>query len=428
MESFNFGKVPIPVDNNYSEIKKAQKTEDEPLSQKLTISLINCLSSFYKEKNIISLENKQKINNIFIGLAVTALSANIYGHFLKKESVLNPTLDTNHSLKMETNISESTKLEITTTPTKEKSTHKTAKIIPDSIKNKSSEQASVLEKEDISMEKMQNIVEEIHLLSEILSRNEELFPSRLFSKKFLTAIKITESGLRPDAQSEKGAMGTMQIMPTTIREVIRYLNKLQRLGILESSLPQEDKLTKENIEKISTLIKSNALYGDAFGEIYLMDLFSNFQIGQAEYNVGEITKARKKILVTYNWSPDYFKKNESNEEKWPNESKAYYKKIFHYMDIISNIKIQMEKMQMLTDVFDLSPILALELKKYERELNEKSPKFDEIIKKVIQDYLITIQEMEKIKEKPLTPEEVKRLIKNFNSEVFRNHKNFIAQK
>ncbi|HBI16746.1 MAG TPA: hypothetical protein DDY52_01110, partial [Candidatus Moranbacteria bacterium] len=182
------------------------------------------------------------------------------------------------------------------------------------------------------MERVINIVEGVLSNAEKLSQDRKRFPQKLFSKKFLTALKIQESAFEIDAESGKGAVGLMQVMPRAILEVIRYLNKLERLGVVNSNLPSEDQITEKDIEKISNLIKTNGAYGEAFGKIYLMDLFYNFDIGKAEYTSDKITEAQKKILATYNWSPDDFKKYEDNEKMWPTQSTEYYQKIFRYMD------------------------------------------------------------------------------------------------
>lgn len=273
---------------------------------------------------------------------------------------------------------------------------------------------------------MARVVKEIYVLSEVLTKNEKLFPRQLFPESFLIAQGIAESDLKVDAQSGKGAIGIRQLKPNTLKEDIRYLNILKRSGIIDSSLPPEEQLTQADIEKMCELVKSDPKYGEAFGNLYLADLFSNFKIGQKDYAMGGITKARKKILVAYNWKPDRFKKYEHQEKEWFKESKNYYKKIFHYMEIIDKIEARMIEMKMLTNIHDLSPILTLEIKKYERELSEEDPRFDETIEKVMQGYLDIIFEMEKIKEKPLVPEEVKRLIDKFNPDVYRDYKNYIA--
>lgn len=419
MDKFDFGGISIPVENNHQDIRRAREFSKDNSPKEITKNLISHLSSFYKENKPLSPENRGKLNTLLIGLAVTLLSSDMNNQGPEKKPDLKTTSDTAHSFKLESE-------EIPTPAIQETK----IKLSPIEIKN---EPPSKIEKTnvslkspdknaaDASMERVINIAEEVLLNAEKLSQDQKRFPKKLFSEKFLTALKIQESGFEIDAESGKGAVGLMQVMPRAILEVIRYLNKLERLGVVSSNLPSEDQITKEHIEKISNLIKTNGAYGEAFGKIYLIDLFYNFDIGKKEYASGKITEAHKKILATYNWSPDDFKKYENNEKMWPNQSTEYYQKIFRYMDTIDNIQAQMKQMKILTDVFDLSPFLALEIKKYERELGEKNPDFEERIESVMMDYLITIKEMEEIREEPLTPEEVKKIIKNFNPEAYRNY-------
>lgn len=426
MEKFDFGGISIPVKNNYSDIRTARESRDNFIPQDSAKNLINCLSSFYRENKLLSPENRGKLNTLLISLAVTLLSSDINSHAPEKETDIKTTPDASHSLELEevsSSTIQETKFELSPIEIKNEPPSKIENRTHSSVPQKESAIKAV---EDFSMENMEDAVEEIYILSELLSKNENLFPQKLFTETLLIAQDIAESDLKIDAQSKKGAIGKGQLQPNTLKEDIRYLHILKRSKIIDISLPPEDQLTQTDIEKICDFVKTNEKYADAFKKIYLMDLFNNFKIGQKDYATGEITKARKKILAAYNWNPTSFKNHENQEKEWPTESQNYYKKIFHYMEIINKIEARMTEMKMLTHIHDLSPILTLEIKKYERELSEADPKFDETIEKVMQGYLDIISEMEKIKEKPLVPEEVKRLIDKFNPSVYKDYKNYIA--
>lgn len=431
MEKFDFGDTSIPVENNYPDIEKARASRETRSPRELATNLLKYLSSFYKETNkALSPGKKQKINKLLVGLAITTLSgSSIENHLLEKELVPVPISDSDYSFEIkevpQPNIDE---IKITLSPLKIKN-EPPGKIVNSIHSDAPQKKSTIKEVKDFSIENMEDAVEEIYVISELLTKNEKMFPPQLFSETLLIAQDIAESDLRIDAESSKGSIGKGQLQPNTLKEAIRYLHILKKSKIIDTSLPPEDQLSQTDLEKICEFVKTDAKYADAFKNIYLIELLNHHGIGQNELTKGEIKKARKKILAAYNWNPGDFKRHEKQESSWPEESQNYYKKIFHYMEIINKIKNRMAEMKMLTNVYDLSPILTLEIKKYERELSEKNPKFDKIIEEVIQDYLIEIKRMEEVKEKPLTPQEVQRLIKVFNFDISKNYyQDFIAKK
>lgn len=102
MENFNFGKIPVHINNNYSDIEKARTSREVHLPQALIANSIECLSSFYREASkVLSPERKQKINKLLIDLAITTLSGSSLDHHLsERESVSSPTPNSNYSFKM----------------------------------------------------------------------------------------------------------------------------------------------------------------------------------------------------------------------------------------------------------------------------------------------------------------------------------------
>lgn len=278
-----------------------------------------------------------------------------------------------------------------------------------------------IRKENEPSMEMQNLAIEIQSLAHQIAKKEELLPSKLFTKNFFIAVSIQESNLDKAAQSEAGAIGIMQIKPVTIKEVIRYLNILERQEKIKFDGPQKtENLSDQDINDLALLTKKNPDLGQSFGKIYFADLFDNFKIGQDIFALGGITKTRKKLLAAYNWNPKKFKENETNEEAWPIETQDYYKKIFKYMDILKEVQLQMDALKMQTDIYELSSILTVELRKYEKEIDNKDPHFEKIIQNITLDYLKDIKEMEEIKGRAMKSAEIKRLIKSSNSNAYKN--------
>lgn len=451
MEKFDFGGISIPVENNYSDIRTARESRDNFIPQDLAKNLINCLSSFYRENKLLSPENRGKLNTLLISLAVTLLSSDMNNHAPEKEASIKTTPDTNHSFKLDTipqsdtPMKKSLSLEYLseTKPTTNPHHFPKAENLPPTFASSQKNSPIIIKKSESKIakelprkestkenasERVQNIVDEIQIIAAVLTKNEKLYPREMFTEELSIAQKIVESGLKLDAESEKNAVGQTQVKPITMKEDIRYANILSRAGDIQTNLPNEKDITEKDISEMITLVKSNAIYANAFKDIYLIDLLNNHGIGKKEFDRGDIDGALKKILAAYNWNPNDFKKYENQESVWPAQSQRYYENIFYYRDLVIKIKAQMGNMQIVTDFSVLSPILAMEINKYEKELDDKDPESKIITQKIIRGYLEVVSEMEKIKEKPLTIEEIQRLVDKFNNRIYKDYQNYLANK
>jgi len=247
-----------------------------------------------------------------------------------------------------------------------------------------------------------------------LLRDDNFLPKKLFSDNFFDAIQIQESQLKQYAQSNKGALGVMQVKPITIKEVMRYLNILETKGVIEFEGPQEKDLSDRNVDDLEFLTRENSDLGEAFGKLYFADLFNNFQIGQDNFSLGGITKARTKLLTAYNWNPDSFKRNENNEAVWPQESKEYCAKIMKNITSLNIIQKEISELKMQTDSRILSTLLTIELNRY-KDMDLTNSLF----LKMIHSYLGGIHAKEAVLGRPLKKEEVQEMIDDRNYTTYR---------
>lgn len=412
MEKFNFSD--IPIDAAPHQKKEISNSSVRELSTRTVVYNFQQELNLNKNKPDSREERKKRL----MGVALLALGALSTTTYLQKDELPQNLASSSAEDSSLPKIS-NPKLEIVIGDLQQ------SEALTPTLKPTESASPEKIDQHTPSIE-MQELAHEIQVRAHQLLRDENFFPKKLFTDNFFLAVQIQESQLKRDAQSSAGAQGIMQVKPITIKEVVRYLNILENKNDVEFDGPPMHKLSPADINDLLTLINNNGDLGRAFGKLYFAELFNHFDIGKDIYAQGGITKARKKLLVAYNWNPADFKKNETQEKAWPLESQNYYKKIFRYMKILEKIQLKMNSMQMLSKIEDLSPILAIELKKYERELDEKHPQLDDIIEKIIADYLEKISQIEQLKQKKLTPAEIERLIKNFNSLVYRNYKNLFA--
>lgn len=210
-----------------------------------------------------------------------------------------------------------------------------------------------------------------------------------------------------------GAAGSMQVMPDTVRDIINYINKIDS----RVNFKKED-LSDETINEIVKLIRQNYNLGEAFGKLYLAQIFNGFGIGQKSLENNWITLGRKKILAVYNWGIGNFSKNPTNEESWPKETKDYIKKIFSDLETLQGInarlnidgdnqKIRKSNKKEIASKFKTHPqaikkALVLEMRKFKNKQPEE-------ITAILNYYLGEIHIQEKIKKDPLQEDELKKI-------------------
>lgn len=229
-----------------------------------------------------------------------------------------------------------------------------------------------------------------------LSRSK-FWPADVFTTDFFIAQQLQESKYKKEAESQAGALGIMQNMEVSIKDVVRYLNKLKSRGKYNYNGPEE--LADKQLTEIKELIKERADYSRAFGKLYLIMLKDpqyGYGIARNEYKRGDIKETQKKLLANYNGGLG----NVGNrpEGLWPRESKDYCKKVFNYMERIENIR------QALKDNgFDQNNDYAVML--LAREMDKAKNKSER--KQILDMYVNKIIAEQKIKDKPLTDEEIK---------------------
>lgn len=262
---------------------------------------------------------------------------------------------------------------------------------------------------------MESLALEIQTSTRKLLEDDNFFPKKLFSKNLLIAIQIQESNLKKDAVSTMGALGVMQVMPITIAEVVRYIGILKKDKKINFKTPLNENLSSKDIESLSTIIKDNPSLGKVFGKLYLADLFNNHDIGKDIYNLGGITKARKKLLVAYNWNPTSFKRNETDESAWPAESRQYYKNIFNFMETLKKVQKKFIAKKIKTNPDELSALLVAELRKYEGEIELNHSLLENSINKYVQG----IKDAENKLKRELTEDEIIETLDKLNYEAYK---------
>jgi len=404
--------------------------EGQKSSQKTT-NLIEHLREFYQtyknpEKRI------EKYRQFCVGLAITALSSggylmyDDYKNLTQKQSIEN-TLDSEDLL----NKKESSETEKELSGLKEKINMEYSE--KSNTENPNKNPILKTEKETVpspeQLEKAHNLGIEIQAISMDLLEKDDFFPKKIFSDDYLLAIQAQESGFDKNAESHKGAVGSMQVMPETIREVLFYINKIDNRMNLD-----KNNLTDELVEDLAYLIKQNPSLGKAFGHLCLAEIFNNFEIGKKSLEMNWITLGRKKILAVYNWGIKNFMRNATDEENWPNETKNYIKNIFADMEIFKRINSQLGidenneknkesgKISLKTDPQLIKEIMILEIRKFREDKKIDYAKLD--MDKIINYYLSEIRINERIDKEPLKREFLKKLITELNFTIF---KNFVAK-
>ncbi len=227
---------------------------------------------------------------------------------------------------------------------------------------------------------------EENIANAFFKAHKELARSRFWPKELLTrdiqiAQQLQESKFNKEAKSNKGAVGVMQNTQSSVIDVVRYLNKLKRNKEIEYDGPRE--LSKDQLKEIMTLILKDANCSRIFGKIYLTQLWDGsygYGVGQVEYKAGKLKEAQKKLLASYNAGSKAIK--DESEEKWPEQSIDYCKKIFNYEKRLKNIRrVLAEKEICLKNEDYAAMLLAREMDK-PQDIKDKYWLLEKYLKKI----------------------------------------------
>ncbi|MCK5211990.1 transglycosylase SLT domain-containing protein [Candidatus Parcubacteria bacterium] len=170
-----------------------------------------------------------------------------------------------------------------------------------------------------------------------LSCSKRWPPNDILNSNFYIAQTLTESNMKPKAQSGAGAKGIMQNMPISVVDVVAYLNKLKRNNEFNYQGPEH--LKKEEIEEVMDLILEKADYSRAFGKLYLCALWDQgygYSVGKKHYERGDIKTAQMELLGSYNGG--YRRVRNEPKRTWPKESRDYADEAMNYIERLKRIR------------------------------------------------------------------------------------------
>jgi hypothetical protein len=223
--------------------------------------------------------------------------------------------------------------------------------------------ANVEANDDISME---YLVAEYVVAYYDVKYSPRYLPIDLFTDDLENAQGHIESGGNPNAVSEKGAVGFMQHIEKSIKDIcgyrlsqsdidaltpekrryhikekgkgrpgydrIGYIYKLAKKGVLRFHGP--DRIDEKQLAYIMEQLKDKYT-SLSFRGLYLMQLFDSWDgygIGREAYEKGDIAEAQFLLMAVYNGGkrrivgkPTY---------KWPRESLSYTRKVMNHMQFL----------------------------------------------------------------------------------------------
>ncbi|MDA3839481.1 MAG: lytic transglycosylase domain-containing protein [Patescibacteria group bacterium] len=256
--------------------------------------------------------------------------------------------------------------------------------------NVSREEEGELSQEQIDLKKLTKLFMEKY---QELSCKHKFFPKEIFHDDFFIATQLQESGYKTDAESHKGAVGSMQNMAISIVDVVRGLNLLKRRGEIEfeiEGLKKEDELEPEKLKKainpkrIQEMIAKDQNLSRALGKLYFMMLHGVYEVDENEYGKGNYKDAQEKLLACYNGGT---KQKDREKHEWPPESRNYVEKIGNYMQRLTNIKDEMDSKGILTNDNYTRMIIA-------RKMDD--PRISKTKYSALNNFLIQIKEEEDI--------------------------------
>lgn len=253
-------------------------------------------------------------------------------------------------------------------------------------------------------------------------QKENFLPKEVFTRNFFIATQLQESNFKPDAESDSGAVGIMQVMPITIKEVVRFLHRLNERGAIKDFYCcKVDALNNRDIKEIIKLIKNNADYGRAFGKLYFADLYKLHKIGKGDAEKGNIRVAQKKLLASYNWDPTKFKRVANNEKRWPKETQDYHKRVFRNMNYLERFQEQIAEAGISSNIDYMSMRLVQAMNSYTK-IDGESPIFDKLLANYVSE--IKIAEDARLGRR-LRDDEIDRIIKLLKDKFMEDYLSYL---
>jgi len=276
----------------------------------------------------------------------------------------------------------------------------------DSSKN---EQKRTEKKETLS--EMEMLAENVLLSYHEIYQKEGFIPPEVFTKNFLIATQLKESKYKPDAESKFGAVGVMQIMPETIKDIIRYLHILNRKINLDFDGPKSEELSDDDIEELKVIIKNNGNYGRAFGKIYFAMLFKHYNVGVSDFKKGDIESAQIKLLSVYNGG---LRVRGKSKKYWRTETRKYCQKIVKYMKYLDIFQEKIKENDIKSNGDYLSMLLVKKMSTYHK-INLDDDLFYELMDK----YIANIKLAENARHRKLSDRELLRILNKLQSKLLR---------
>jgi hypothetical protein len=289
-----------------------------------------------------------------------------------------------------------------------------------------------------------------------LENDADFFPRSLFSEELLIAQEMQESNFDPDARSQAGAVGVMQNMDISIKDIALFLEKLDRNKVIAYNGPiyignQEEKIEKlkEDVKvaiRSDDFVRVHALnqklkkeegalaqklekYGQrilrpvdlvalekwrvhepehsrTLGKLYDVCLFNKpfgYGIGQEKFHDADFLGAQKEILAAYNGG---LRTKNRDESEWPDETRDYVSKIMNLKDRIKNIRVVMSHQGLDSDKKEASKLIAKELSK----VVESGPERKTVLSKATEHLVALLRQEEIRKQRQLKTEEMQQII------------------
>lgn len=199
--------------------------------------------------------------------------------------------------------------------------------------------------------------------------SKQYLPIELFTEELELAQEYVESGGDSEAVSKKRAVGVMQTVESSIKDVcgyklsqadvdalsedkrnfhleekkkgrrgldrIGYIYKLSKRGVVNFDGPPM--VNRVELNHIMSKL-TNRDFSIAFSRLYLMQLFDDldgYGVGREEYDNGDIERAQILLMAVYNGG----KRRIAGKPKveWPAESFRYAKKVMRNMTRVKEI-------------------------------------------------------------------------------------------
>ncbi len=296
----------------------------------------------------------------------------------------------------------------------------------DFIKNAFSQKKDSPEKDF----EIKNIADHYLKAFEELKLEEEFFPKEIFTRDLLIAQQLQESDYKANAKSRAGAIGTMQNMDISIKDVSQFLEKLHLNNVIDYNGPiyqnpkdsqqrkeqRKEKFGKRILKKsdftaLEYLRIDNPDYSKALGKLYLMQLSNKeygYGAGHKLHKEGKIKDAQAEILGAYN--AGYGRVKDIPRDKWEyREPRDYVKNIFNYMDRLKNVRNTMEE----AGLDHKNDSIAMRTAREMNKVRVKGDQRTEMLNKTMNFIIDTIKTKQQIKGRDLKDDEIIQIFSQF---------------